>query len=90
MARIRIQGVVASTHPMESYGGVRISKELVESLAEKLRAGEIPFGVRHDPRVRLGAVVVDVATRVRLSEGCVISGRSGHAAKRRSSMLAGS
>jgi hypothetical protein len=63
LGRIRITAVIVSTRPMHVYGGVRISERDVSRFAEKMRRGEIPFGLHHDPRVNLDAEIVDVAVR---------------------------
>jgi hypothetical protein len=64
LGRITITGEVASTRPMQAYGGVSISRELIEALADKLRSGNIPIRLRHDPRRSLNDVVVrGVTTR---------------------------
>lgn len=64
MGRIVAKGVVASTHPMTVYGGIRLSEQAVRSIAEKLRSdGAVTFGMHHDRRLTLDAVVTDVIVR---------------------------
>jgi hypothetical protein len=64
MSEIQIRGVVATTHPLDAYGGFQATVDEIESLVESLRSGRFTLGVQHDPRVSLQAQVLDAHTRV--------------------------
>lgn len=59
MAKIRIQGVVATTHPMGVYGGVSFPETVIQTLADGINDGSIPLALQHDPRSRLDAQVIE-------------------------------
>jgi hypothetical protein len=67
MSLIVVSARVASTHPVAKYPGWRLSKEVLESMAERLAAGEIPMLFDHDARNPIEARCLD--TKVVSLEG---------------------
>lgn len=63
MALVRIEGVVASTRPLDAYGGVQFGEDWVKSLADHIKDGKVGWELHHDPRARLDVRVIDAFTR---------------------------
>jgi hypothetical protein len=59
VSKIRIEVLVASTHPMEAYGGVSFPEETIRSLFDTIKNGNLPLGLHHDPRLRVDAKAID-------------------------------
>lgn len=55
---IRLEGLVASTRPMAIYGGFRFPENTIRLLESRIRNGEIPLGLHHDPRTRTDATIL--------------------------------
>ncbi|MBI4935706.1 MAG: hypothetical protein HY828_17630 [Actinobacteria bacterium] len=50
--------IVATTHPMRAYGGVRFSREALAGLADSLNKGKTPWHLEHDALQPLDAEVI--------------------------------
>jgi hypothetical protein len=47
---------------MDAYGGIQISEGSIQALANQIKLGQIPMRMNHDPRLTLGAQIVDSFT----------------------------
>lgn len=63
MALVQIIGVLASSAPMNAYGGVTISEDAIKGMANTIELGPTTLGVRHDPRHQIPARIVESFTR---------------------------
>lgn len=59
MSKIHVEGLVASTRPMEVYGGVSLSEETIRALFDTIKNGGLPLELHHDSRFRVDAKVID-------------------------------
>ncbi len=59
MAKKRARARLATTHPVDVYGGLRLSRSVMEDLAAAVKAGDLPMHLDHDIRRPLAAEVVD-------------------------------
>lgn len=50
MSRTTIAGFIATSHPLSVYGGVRLSPDVMEMIADNLRTSRYPFAYEHDQR----------------------------------------
>lgn len=50
MGVVRAHGVLASSRPMEAYGGLQLSEEMIRELAAATGRGEVPMNIGHDLR----------------------------------------
>lgn len=48
MGIIRVHSVVASSHPLEAYGGIQLSEEVIRELAAATGRGEVPMNIGHN------------------------------------------
>lgn len=61
----RERGVLATTDPIPAYGGIRLSLEALESMAQRLKSGPVPTRLFHDAREPLYVQNVDAEVRQR-------------------------
>lgn len=48
MTRRRLQAVVASSHPIEAYGGIQLPPHAMDEIAQRITSGEMPMLFAHD------------------------------------------
>jgi hypothetical protein len=65
MALVRVESILTTTHPVEAYGGVQLSRTVLERIAEAMKGGTIPLQFDHDLRRPFRASVVDAGVRPR-------------------------
>lgn len=60
---VRVHGILTTTHAVPAYGGIRLSRSVLQALADKTNAGELPMTWNHD--IRRPARVDNVEAGVR-------------------------
>lgn len=68
MALITVRARVASTHPMEKYGGIQVAPQALEAMAVAMNAGNVPLTFNHSGSEVIETSNVDVAV-VLLDDG---------------------
>ncbi|WP_157090047.1 hypothetical protein [Janibacter melonis] len=48
MATVRAHGILASSRPIQAYGGMQLAEKAIEELAEATASGAIPMSIAHD------------------------------------------
>jgi hypothetical protein len=64
-ATVSVSSIVTTTQPVPAYGGVRLSKDILEQIAAKLNAGEMPMTANHDARRPIAVENVRAGVRLR-------------------------
>jgi hypothetical protein len=59
MALIEVEATVAGSRPMDAYGGIQLDRQVLEQLADALRAGRLPMLLQHDPSRPLHPRILD-------------------------------
>jgi predicted RNase H-like HicB family nuclease len=62
---VEVEAVVATDHPLPTYGGVRVDESVLYDLAEAIRSGSLPMLVGHDIRRPLNPTILDAQVRGR-------------------------
>lgn len=65
MATKRVKVIVATTHPISAYGGIRLSDAAAEQFAAQLRTGTVPMTINHHSDRVIGASNIDAYTERR-------------------------
>ncbi|MBB1034462.1 hypothetical protein G6031_08675 [Dietzia sp. CQ4] len=60
---VRTHGILASSRPVEAYGGMQLAEETIEELAQVVRSGTIPVSIAHDSARPVSVSNVDSGTR---------------------------
>ena len=68
MPYYEVDATVATDDPMTAYGGIRLTRPVLEKLAEALKSGTIRRGWHHDPRIPAEYTIIDSGLR-ETSEG---------------------
>lgn len=63
--QVEVEAIIATSHPVEKYGGVQLADSVLDQIAGALRAGELPMLIGHDLRRPLTSRVLDAAVRER-------------------------
>ena len=63
MARVHAHGILASSRPIEAYGGMELPEAMIEELAEATRSGAVPMSFAHDSARPITVSNVDSGTR---------------------------
>jgi hypothetical protein len=58
-----ITAILVTSEPIAAYGGVQFNEEFVYEIEKALLEGDIPFVIRHDPRLQLDVKVISTETR---------------------------
>ncbi len=58
-----ITAILVTSEPIAVYGGGQFQEEFVYEIEKALLDGDIPFVIRHDPRLQLDAKVIGTETR---------------------------
>jgi hypothetical protein len=61
----RERGILATTEPIRAYGGIQLSLEVLESMAQRLKSGPVPTRLFHDAREPLYVSNVNAGIRQR-------------------------
>lgn len=59
MAKKHVRARLATTHPVEVYGGLRLGRNVMEDLARAVKAGDLPMHLNHDVRRPLQVEIID-------------------------------
>lgn len=59
MAKKLVRARLATTHPVAVYGGLRLSRSVIEDFAAAVKAGDLPMHLDHDIRRPLAVEIVD-------------------------------
>lgn len=65
MTTVRVTTIVASTEPMDAYGGVRFHSDVMHKIADGLQAGTLPVRFNHDATQPVSVLNVDAGVRQR-------------------------
>lgn len=63
--QLEVEAIIATSHPVEKYGGVQLADAVLEQIASAPRAGELPMLIGHDLRRPLTSRVLDAVVRER-------------------------
>jgi hypothetical protein len=61
----RVETILTTTQPNPAYGGIQLSREILEQLAEAVRTQSIPMMRNHDGRTQLRVSNVEAGVRER-------------------------
>ncbi len=65
MGRVTVEAVLTTTHPVEAYGGIQLSRKVLVDLADAVRDGKMPLQWNHDLRRPFDAIVLETGVRER-------------------------
>lgn len=65
MGELVVEMILATSHPMEAYGGIVLTRSALEDMARQLRSNNVPMMVGHDPRQPIQATVLEATVRGR-------------------------
>jgi hypothetical protein len=72
MERVRVTAIIATDHPVAAYGGIQLSREALEEIADAVRSNRFPMLVQHDATRPLNAHVIDSQVRERADGHCEV------------------
>lgn len=79
----KVSFVLATSAPLDAYGGVQLAEEALERMADTVNAGHLPFHFNHDPRQPLDVTNVRAWTERQDDGSLVVRGememRASHA-----------
>ncbi len=70
MPRRHLRAILATTHPVESYGGVQFGRDAMQAFADAVRSGAVPMHVNHDYTRPVDATVIDTGVEERDDGHC--------------------
>ncbi len=65
MPRERLKAVLATTHPVPSYGGVQFGRESMQAIADAVKSGGVPMHLDHDHTRPVDVTVIDTGVEQR-------------------------
>jgi hypothetical protein len=65
MPKVEVEAIVATSHPIAAYGGVRFDDTVLIKLADAILSGELPMLLQHDIRRPLDPEILDARVRDR-------------------------
>lgn len=63
MTYVEVDAIIATDDPVTAYGGIRLARPALETLAEALKNGNLRSGWHHDPRIPADITVIDSGLR---------------------------